>query len=229
MANLVSIVALGCVTVALASVAPSARAEPAPSRAVTSDTSSDGETQNLISGKPTFGGYGGPEIKGTPIMHVASALVGAQGGMVLNHAFVIGGAGYGLVTRTDLPQELQTPGSSRRLDFGYGGAQIEWIVMPRSLVHGTVGALIGGGGLVWQSNSGTYTYENGVLVPDKSTRNDAFFVLEPHVALELNIHKLVRLDAVASYRWIRGVESAGLSDADFRGVAFGAVTRFGVF
>lgn len=221
------VLALGALTAALAAFVPPAQAEP--NRAAPADTGGEAQTQTLLAGKPSFGGYGGPEIKGTSIMHVGSALVGGQGGVVLGHSLVIGGAGYGLVTRTDLPSELQTPDASRRLNFGYGGARLEWIILPRALVHADVGALIGGGGIAWEANNGTYKYQDGVLVADTSTRNDAFFVFEPHVAIEVNVHKIMRFAATASYRWVDGVSAAGLSNDDFRGLAFGAVTKFGVF
>ena len=69
----------------------------------------------------------------------------------------------------------------------------------------TAGVLVGGGGLTWEGADGTYTYKNGVLVPDTSTHSDAFFVLEPHVAIELNVYKLLRLDAGAVARRLRAV------------------------
>jgi hypothetical protein len=176
------------------------------------------EAETLFGGKPKFGGFGGPEVKVTPMLGSTSALVGGHGGMILNHVLVIGGAGYGLASSVDVPETVQEPGASRRLNFGYGGARVAWLIAPRSVVHGAFTTLIGGGGANWEIDAET-----------EDTRSDAFFVLEPALEVEVNLHRLVRLAVNGSYRLVSGVDTPGFENGDFDGVAFGMAARFGVF
>ena len=51
----------------------------------------------LGSSEVTHGGFGGPVIKYTQIKGEPAVLVGGRGGWIINHTFIIGGGGYGLV------------------------------------------------------------------------------------------------------------------------------------
>jgi hypothetical protein len=88
-------------------------AEPAAGPADRDSGRAESERETLFGGgAPTFGGFGGPEVKGTSMLGTGSVLVGGHGGMVLNHVLVVGGAGYSLATFIDVPQSLQTLGAS---------------------------------------------------------------------------------------------------------------------
>jgi hypothetical protein len=194
------------------------------------DTERDsGEAQTLLDGDSKIGGYGGVEVRTSSVLDTTAALVGGQGGVVLDHRLILGGAGYGLASRVDVPEPLRTPGASRRLSLGYGGARVAWVVAPRSIVHVVTGALIGGGAVAWEANTGAIEYDDGVAEPDMSTRSDTFFVVEPQLEFEVNLHRLVRFGLSASYRFTQGVDNRSIDDSDISGLALGGLFKFGVF
>jgi hypothetical protein len=47
------------------------------------------------------------DTKFTSILASPALLVGAQGGWIINHRFILGLGGYGLATRHDVPTEMQ--------------------------------------------------------------------------------------------------------------------------
>ena len=73
--------------------------------------------ETLFSGNIESGGYGGPLIQIGQINGGTGIFVGGQGGWIVNHRFVFGGKGYGLVNHIEI-EGLQ----NIRLDFGCGGA-----------------------------------------------------------------------------------------------------------
>ena len=65
------------------------------------------QEETLISGQLEYGGYGGPVVKFTTINNDWEVMVGGRGGWIINHSFVLGGGGYGLVT--DVEAYAYTP------------------------------------------------------------------------------------------------------------------------
>ncbi len=60
------------------------------------------QEQTLIGdGDIESGGFGGPAVKVTSINGETAVLIGGCGGWIINHTFVLGGAGYGLVTNVN--------------------------------------------------------------------------------------------------------------------------------
>jgi hypothetical protein len=178
--------------------------------------------QVLLPGHVEHGGFGAPEIKLTTMMGDAAILVGGQGGWIINHGFVLGGAGYGLATQHDAPASLSRAGARSTLQFGYGGPRLVYIVQPHALVHVTFGLLIGGGGY-------------GVL-----SRNDAadsgyvhdshgFFVAEPQAEVEANVVKFARVGFGLSYRYVGIGSTTALGSTDLSGPAGSLFAKLGVF
>lgn len=161
------------------------------------------EEETLVGGKMTSGGFGGPVIKVTGVAGETGALVGGRGGWIINHTFVLGAGGYGLAT------DLERSGT--RVDFGYGGLELEFVTRPMRLIHFTVAAMVGGGGV------------------NSTTADDGVFVFEPQAGIELNVTTFFRLHAGAGYRFVTDVDFPGLTDGDLS-AAFGGLTlKFGKF
>jgi len=167
--------------------------------------SSEYRPDTLIHGSIESNGYGAPVLKYSPVGNSDGLFVGARGGWVINHSFVLGGAGYGLATNYQIPGD--------RLTFGYGGAMLEYIADSESLVHFSIDTVIGGGGVGTRGGGTT----NGV------------FVLEPEIDAILNISAAVRAGLGVGYRMTRGVHVAGLSNADLSGVNGTFLLEFGGF
>lgn len=176
------------------------------------------QEQTLISGQLDHGGYGGPVVKFTTINGDWEVMVGGRGGWIINHSFVLGGGGYGLVT--DAEAEHIDPSGDVVLELGYGGGMLEYVGNPNELIHYSVSLLIGAGGV-------NYVREitNTRLYPDA----DAFFVMEPEINFMLNVTTYFRAGIGAGYRLISDVNLAGLSDSDIGGLSINMVFKFGDF
>lgn len=176
------------------------------------------QEETLISGRLEHGGYGGPVVKFTTINDEWEVMVGGRGGWIINHSFVIGGGGYGLVT--DVEAEHIDPSGDVVLELGYGGGMLEYVGNPNELIHYSVGLLIGGGGVNYVRE-----FTNTRLYADA----DVFFVLEPEMNFIVNITTYFRAGVGASYRLISGVDWTGLSDSDIAGLSINMVFKFGDF
>jgi hypothetical protein len=184
------------------------------------------DEETLLSGPVTFGGFGGPVVKMTRIHDSFGLLVGGRGGWIINHAFSIGGGGYGLVNRIEGPDGI--PGmTDPLLSVGYGGFEMEYIRRSGKLVHPALSLLIGAGG------SGYHESWEEDLDPGNDAENnptwDSFFIAEPAVAVELNLTGFMRIDAGASYRFISGLEKNDLTDSGIGGPSAVLTFKFGKF
>lgn len=177
------------------------------------------QEQTLISGDIESGGFGGPVLKVTEFRDDVGLLVGGRGGWIINHAFVIGGGGYGLTTNIDAPV------FDHYLNVGYGGGIIEYIVLSDKLIHLSVNALIGGGGVNYRQRDWDDWDWDGNWYDD----TDDFFVAEPGVDLMLNVSKIFRVGVGVSYRYVNGVDIRGLSDSDMSGLSATFTLKFGKF
>ncbi len=174
------------------------------------------QQETLISGQLEHGGYAGPVVKFTTINNDWEVMVGGRGGWIINHSFVLGGGGYGLVT--DVEAEHIDQRGDVVLELGYGGGMLEYVGYPNELIHYTVSLLIGGGGV---------NYVREITNTRLYTDADAFFVLEPEVNFMVNITTHFRAGVGAGYRLISGVDLAGLSDSDIGGLSINMVFKFG--
>ncbi len=177
-----------------------------------------GAQETLLQGDVRNGGFGGPVVKFTQIDDRFGVLVGGRGGWIINGSFVIGGGGYGLANLDDFEHLTNTAGDRGRLAMGYGGLELTYVLRPDQLVHFTLGALIGAGGVVWNP-----------LGQSGDQEDDAFFVTEPELAVVLNVTRYFRVALGASYRFARGVELFDLRDGDISGVAGVVTLKFGKF
>lgn len=177
-----------------------------------------GDEETLISNDIESGGYGGPEVKFGNINGEWEVLVGGRGGWIINHQFVLGGAGYGLTTQGETNPGSVIPYLNDKFDMGYGGLLLGYISRSNRLVHVTADVLIGGGGL----SPADETFQG-------SFDSDAFFILEPAVNFELNISRKIRFGFGGSYRVISGIEYFDLDNEDIGGMTINLILKFGKF
>jgi len=175
------------------------------------------EPGTLGGGRTSHGGYGAPEVKLTSIASTAGLLVGGQGGWVLNHVFVLGGAGYGLATDVASPDVLQTAGSPRAfLSYAYGGPRLTFIPGARRPVH-LVAAVLVGGGHVSSKAEGL------------RTAGDSFFVVEPELGVEVNVARHLRVALGGSYRIAGATSIEGLGTGALSGPSALLAVKIGEF
>jgi len=180
------------------------------------------QEETLIgNGEVSHGGFGGPVIKFTQVKGEPGVLVGGRGGWIINHSFVIGGGGYGLVNKIEANNDFL--GLRPYLNFGYGGVELEYIIQSDKLLHFTVCTLIGGGAVSYREHLWDDSWD------EWNSPNDAFFVLEPSAGVELNIISFFRVNAGVSYRFISGAEFDDLKNKDLAGVSAFLTLKFGKF
>jgi hypothetical protein len=172
----------------------------------------------LINGEIESGGFGGPVIKVTNINGENTVLVGGRGGWIVNHSFVLGGGGYGLVT--DVKAKI-TDSIHQYIELGYGGLELEYVTSSNDLLHLSMGLLVGGGGIGYK-----YEDNNGL---SSSHNKNSFFVLEPSVNANLNVTHFFRIAAGVSYRYVSGLKSAVSTNADLSGPSANLTLKFGKF
>ena len=181
------------------------------------------QEETLISGEIESGGYGGLEVKFGEINGEWEVFVGGRGGWIINHQFVLGGAGYGLTTHGETTPGIVFPYYNiDRFEMGYGGVLLAYIVNSDKLIHLNIETLIGGGGISQYTGDNTYPYY-------EQLESDAFFIAEPGINFELNISKRLRFATGASYRFTSGVEYLNLEDADISGPSINLMLKFGKF
>ena len=168
------------------------------------------------------GGFGGPVLKVTEIDDKFGLLIGGRGGWVFNHVFVVGGGLYSLLRDV----EIEDSGFERDLEFAYGGLELELIIVPRQRLHLSIQTLLGFGGLTdrTQRFDRFGQFDSRFNGPD-----DSFLISEQGLNLVWNMKTYMRIGLGGSYRFIRGVELAGLSNSDLRGPSAVLSVKFGRF
>jgi hypothetical protein len=177
------------------------------------------QEQTLIgSGDIENGGFGGPAVKVTSINGEPAILVGGRGGWIINHTYVLGGAGYGLVTNV---RTKNTDSVHQFIQMGYGGLDLEYIASSNDLVHLSLGLLIGGGGIGFKNNA------DDML--DNHRTMESFFVLEPSAHANLNVTHFFRIAGGVSYRYVNGLKSPLSTNTDLSGLSAVLTLKFGKF
>lgn len=185
----------------------------------------DDRPQTLVQGGGIrSGGYGAPVVRFTTVKDRSAVLTGGEGGWIVNHRFVLGGAGFGMTTdNVRVPEVATIGGQVPRLNFGYGGVLLGYNHTPGRLVHltgqvllGSGGASLIGGGLRGDADAATLD-------------TDAVFVAEPALHVEVNVASFFRVAVGGSWRQVSGSSLVGVSDRDLSGVAGGVTFKFGRF
>ena len=177
--------------------------------------------------KIRHGGYLGFSMYGTSFDGDEGLLVGGRLAWIMNHHLAIGVSGFGLTSDItfdglNLDRELY------EFSFGYGGLLIEPIFFSKQPLHFTTPILIGAGGASFYNNIRYYDNVNDEW-RNFNEEGDAFFVIEPGNEAELNIFKFMRLGAGASYRYLAGVDLAGLDSDQLNGFSVGLTLKMGIF
>lgn len=163
------------------------------------------------------GGYGAVSMKFSQLNNEFAFFMGGRGGWIINHSFIIGAGGYGLVNKIDsgLPFDDIIP----NMIMGYGGLELEYIVNPNELLHYSFYLLIGGGGINYRHDR-YFWFEYDW---------ESFACIEPAVNIELNITSFFRLHFGAGYRAAFGIDNPRLSNDELSGPAATLSLKFGKF
>jgi hypothetical protein len=182
------------------------------------------QQENLVEFEDQLSGFGGPVVKFTNINGQAAIMLGARGGWIFDHSFVIGGGIYTLVSEVDAPENILPAQGPLDIDFSYFGLEAEYVFQPGSLVHYNFYIFVGAGAVRFLKDVGSFSKNNTQV-----EETDLAFVLEPTADAELNVSEWCRVMAGVSYRITTGVTQVGLRNRDFTGLAASLTVKFGSF
>ncbi|MEJ2615024.1 MAG: hypothetical protein P8Z35_08700 [Ignavibacteriaceae bacterium] len=176
-----------------------------------------------LSAQTTFGAFGAPVIKYSSLSNQNAIILGGRFGLVINESIVIGGGFYGNINGIHTDFIDNPSGQKVILNMNYGGLEFEYILFPHSLIHGSAGILLAGGGLYFG-------------VPDKSVPHNSYskydlLVYEPSVNIEFNTLSWLHIDLNLSYRIITSYDytAYGISKDDLTGPSVGLIFKLGSY
>lgn len=174
------------------------------------------------------GGYGGASVVYTEFNKKGGLLVGGRGGWIINHAISLGIGGYGITNKIDFKGIVEN--DEVTLNGGYGGMYIEFFVFPKQPIHLAFPILVGAGGVSYSLDRYDADLDNDDEDFDPYfVDDDAFFVLEPGVEIELNVLRNFRVAFGASYRYLADMSLINTESDAFDGIATGISFKFGKF
>ncbi|ASZ13953.1 hypothetical protein KTO58_04330 [Chitinophaga pendula] len=174
-------------------------------------------------GKVKVGGYGGPAAKFTSIDNNFTVMAGAYGGVFLDKKFLLGIGGYTNVNNVPAtPSKINN--QHQYWQMWYGGFNGEYVHNSDKLVHFSVGALIGGGGVFRRTR-----FEEINEFDDHFRDYSSFFVAEPTINVEVNITTFLRVFAGGSYRFVQGSGTPGITDQKLSGPSAQIGIKAGAF
>lgn len=139
----------------------------------------------------------------------------AEFGAIINHSFIIGGAGRGLLLSTSFRYSSNETNNTQA--GGWGGLMLGYSFMPKYLIHPYIKVIIGSGSI-------GYYYK----------KNDyggwAFFASEATIGVDFNLTRWMRISPYAGYRYVYGnIDVMDLTDSKLSGFTGGLSLAFGLF
>lgn len=168
-------------------------------------TPADQPIKTLFNSSGPIGWWISPDFAYTQIDNRTAWLGGLSAGIIINHNVSIGLGGYGIANSNQLKFSGIVDTADVYLYGGYGGLKLEYRFYPTKVIHFAFPVLIGGGSAAYT----TWQYDNYDPYDDDDEDYryawDNFFVIEPGVALGINLLDWLRFDVGASYRYIPGL------------------------
>ena len=164
--------------------------------------------------KTSVTGYGAATAEINNINRQANLGVGAYGGVLLNHRWLIGAAG----SNTFLKKT--TNGTTQKFQYNIYGLYTEFHISPKSAVHPVIG-LMGGAGYLQQKQSGA---------EDKYSRvGEWHAVIAPNLGLSVDVTPFMRIHTRASYNFSADPKTTAIAKENLRAVAGSISLVFGKF
>ncbi len=188
------------------------------------------QDETLFGNVQSSGGYGAPTVALTTLNGETTAVVGGQGGWVLNRRFAIGGAVRGIAPRPEVALRNHSPSGpeSAQVQLGYAGFLFEYIGASSKLLHYGAELVVGGGNVELVDGEG---FQTGPSVSDESFERSAVFTAELGARAELNVTSFFRIGLSGGYRLVSGADlnEADVSNGDLSAPYGQLSLRFGSF
>lgn len=152
----------------------------------------------------TFGGNG---VCLTSVKDQLAVMAGGRGSATFNNRYTIGGGGWGMMKGVSV--ESESEGIYKFAKMGYGGVDFGYLFVPGEKLNFGARMLLGGGAVFIET------------VPKTKEKYFRLFpVLEPAIYAQLNLNRLFKLEAGATYRMINGTNQSYLTGRDLSGFSF---------
>jgi hypothetical protein len=162
------------------------------------------------------GWYVAPTFGATTLDGHLSSLVGVRGGWLINRQFGIGLTGNAIGWDDTI---IDVPRPNTRVEGGYGGVLLQYVIASDKLLHGTVDATFGGGALCLDPTSGRRDCNDAIT----------FYVFEPTVNLELNVTSFMRVAVGGGYRFAAVDRDSSAYKPEVGGFVTRTTVAFGQF
>jgi hypothetical protein len=164
--------------------------------------------------KTAVGGYGAGTAELTYVNGKPALNLGAYGGVLLNHKWLIGLSGNNIFFK-------QSGGEAeRKLQLNYYGLYSEYRFMPQRKVNVSLGVT---GALGWLEREDLNSNE------DMDKDGDFTSVIQPKVGLNIKVTKFMQVQAYGSYRFTGNTNSAFQTSKHLNGASVGVGLVFGAF
>lgn len=138
-----------------------------------------------------------------------------RGGLNLKDRFSIGG--YFNTSLDDIyPRNERNPDTY--LDYWTAGGFMEYTLLPKKLIHLTIPLFFGYGEVEMDHEEQDEAYEEG-----------NFLQIEPSALLEINLHKYVRFNIGAGYRFLGQINHPNFDQSDLSGPTGYLGLKLGLF
>jgi hypothetical protein len=198
-------------------------------------TKKDDHIQTVFKGGArSIRGYGALTNKFTTIRGDYANLVGAYGGVFINHKLMIGVGAAAMTNTLEVPLQFSAD-PLRDLNYEYGqvGLVTEYVLGSNKAFHIAFN-LFSGAGFTLQNDRDEWDHDDDDFDwndhDDDETRDtNWFFVAEPGVQFEINVFKWMRFSPGISYRAAFGSDGLGMKDSDISNISYNATLKFGRF
>lgn len=156
-------------------------------------------------------------------------LVEVYGGWYINHRFLIGLAAAGVTNDIPVPPEFSAnPGKALSYEYGHVGLMTEYVIASRRRVHIAL-QLFNGAGFTMQYQRHYPEHDFADDHSGDTYDHDWFYVVEPGIAVEVNVFRWMRFSPGVSYRAAINSHGLGLSDESLSAMSYNLTLKFGKF
>lgn len=166
------------------------------------DRNDQNELRTVFNSTERLGWWVAPEFSWSQIDSRDAFIGGMSGGIIVNHEFSIGLAGYGIMNSQNFRYSGILDTADVYLYGGYGGLKLEYRLYPLNTINVAFPVLIGGGGVTYS----TWGPDNWNGNNENAYAWDGYFIIEPGVMVGINMLKFMRLDLGFSYRYAPGID-----------------------
>lgn len=182
----------------------------------------DDKQKTLLNNNSKLGSFGALNANYSRAIDATWIYIGAEAGITINDYFLLGIAGYGLVSSNTIENANVAKSDQLNVYGGYGGVLLGAKIAPKKVFHVNIPLFLGIGNLEISDNN---YFPQGD--PKFTLERSQYFVMEPRVEAELNITQKFKLGFAGGYRFISGTNLSFFEDKDLKTATYQMSLKFG--